>query len=208
MPVPRTRKILTLAAPLVFGAGAVVAALAAWPPQETGRIRAVIETELGAIEVELDAARAPVTVANFLRYVDEGYYTGGVFHRTVKRNPDNQPSNSVKIEVIQAGPNPERKQLLPAIPLERTSKTGLRHVEGAISMARLEPDSAQGDFFLCIGDQPELDFGGKRNPDGQGFAAFGRVVRGMDVVRTIHQAPAEAQRLTPPVRILRIRRVG
>lgn len=206
--MPRTRKILTLAAPLVFGAVAAVAALAAWPPQEAGRIRAVIETELGEIEVELDVARAPVTVANFLRYVEAGHYTGGVFHRTVKRNPDNQPSNTVKIEVIQAGPNPERKELFPAIPLERTSKTGLRHVDGAISMARLEPDSAQGDFFICIGAQPELDFGGKRNPDGQGFAAFGRVVRGKEVVRKIQQSPAEAQRLTPPVRILRIRRIG
>lgn len=199
----RIRRILTLAAALAFAA---VAAMAAWPPQEAGRVLAVIETEAGEIEVELDAARAPKTVANFLRYADAGHYTGGVFHRTVKLNPDNQPNNAVKIEVIQAGSNPERKELFPAIPLERTSKTGLRHVDGAISMARAEPDTAQGDFFLCIGDQPELDFGGKRNPDGQGFAAFGRVVRGMDVVRKIHQSPAEAQRLTPPVRILRIRR--
>lgn len=193
---------------LAFAALATAAALGDWPPQQAGRVRAVIETELGEMEVELDAARAPVTVANFLRYADEGYYAGGMFHRTVKLNPDNQPNHTVKIEVIQAGPNPERKDLFPAIPLERTAKTGLRHVDGAISMARLEPDSAQGDFFICIGAQPELDFGGKRNPDGQGFAAFGRVVRGMDVVRKIHQSPAEAQRLTPPVRILRIRRIG
>ncbi len=149
-----------------------------------------------------------MTVANFLRYVDAGHYTGGVFHRTVKLNPDNQPNNTVKIEVIQAGPSPEQKELFPAIPLERTSKTGLRHVDGAVSMARAEPDSAQGDFSICIGPQPELDFGGKRNPDGQGFAAFGRVVGGMDVVRKIHQSPVEAQRLTPPVKILRIRRKG
>lgn len=204
----RTPRNLTLAALVVFAAVAAVAALPAWPPQEAGRIRAVIETELGEIEVELDAARAPVTTANFLRYVDTGYYTGGVFHRTVKLTPDNQPNNAVKIEVIQAGPNPERKELFPAIPLERTGKTGLRHVDGAISMARNGPDTAQGDFFICIGPQPELDFGGKRNPDGQGFAAFGRVVRGMDVVRKIHQSPLEAQRLTPPVKILRIRRAG
>jgi peptidyl-prolyl cis-trans isomerase A (cyclophilin A) len=206
--VHRTRRILTLAALLAFGAVAAMAALAAWPPQEAGHVRAVIQTELGEIEVELDAARAPVTVANFLRYVDAGYYTGGVFHRTVKLKPDNQPNNTVKIEVIQAGPNPGRKELFPAIPLERTSKTERRHVDGAISMARAEPDSAQGDFFICIGDQPELDFGGKRNPDGQGFAAFGRVVRGMDVVRKIQQSPVEAQRLTPAVKILRIRRAG
>jgi len=182
-----------------------MAALPALPAQDTAKpVRAVIETELGEIEVELDAARAPVTVANFLRYVDAGYYTGGVFHRTVK--PDNQPNNKVKIEVIQAGPNPQQKELFPEIPLERTSKTGLRHIDGAISMARDGPDTAQGDFFICIGPQPELDFGGKRNPDGQGFAAFGRVVRGMDVVRKIQQSPVNAQRLTPAVKILRIRR--
>ena len=204
----RIRKFLTLAALLVFATAAAAALRAAWPLQESGRVRAVIETELGEIEVELDAERAPVTVANFLRYVDAGYYTGGVFHRTVKLQPDNQPNNTVKIEVIQAGPNPGRKELFPAISLERTSKTDLRHVDGAISMARLAPDTAQGDFFICIGDQPDLDFAGKRNPDGQGFAAFGRVVRGMEVVRKIHQSPVEAQRLTPPVKILRVRRAG
>jgi peptidyl-prolyl cis-trans isomerase A (cyclophilin A) len=205
----RITGILCSATLLAFAALAAIAARPAWPPQaESGRVRAVIETELGEIEVELDGERAPVTVANFLRYLDAGYYTGGVFHRTVKLQPDNQPNNTVKIEVIQAGPNPERKELFPPIALERTSRTGLRHVDGAISMARAEPDSAQGDFFICIGDQPELDFGGKRNPDGQGFAAFGRVVRGMDVVRRIHQSPVEAQRLTPPVKTLRIRRLA
>jgi len=175
--------------------------------QDTKLVRVVVETELGEIEIEIDAGRAPVTAANFLRYVDAGYYHGGVVHRTVKLDPDNQPNNTVKIAVIQAGPNPERKELFPAIPLERTTKTGLRHSDGAISMARDGPDTAQADFFLCIGDQPELDFGGKRNPDGQGFAAFGRVTRGMDVARKIQHAPAQAQRLTPPVKILRIRRL-
>jgi peptidyl-prolyl cis-trans isomerase A (cyclophilin A) len=183
----------------------VLVGVCALHAQESKPIRVVIETQLGEIEVEIDAARAPVTAANFLRYVDAGYYTGGVFHRTVKL--DNQPDKKVKIEVIQAGPDPERKELFPAIALERTNKTGLRHTDGAISMARDAPDTAQGDFFICIGDQPELDFAGKRNPDGQGFAAFGRVVRGMDVVRKIQQAPAEAQRLTPAVKILRIRRL-
>jgi len=193
---------ITVCALLLAGATTLPA-----PRQEPKLVRVVMETELGEIEVELDAARAPVTVANFLRYVDAGYYTGGVFHRTVKLDPDNQPNNQVKIEVIQAGPNPERKELFPAIPLERTMKTGLRHTDGAIAMARDGPDTAQADFFICLGDQPELDFGGKRNPDGQGFAAFGRVTRGMDVVRKIKHAPAQAQRLTPPVKILRIRRL-
>jgi peptidyl-prolyl cis-trans isomerase A (cyclophilin A) len=180
-------------------------ALAQQPPKPA---RVLLETELGQIEIEADLARAPVNAANFLKYVDGGFYNGGVFHRTVTLKPDNQPQNTVKIEVIQAGINPDRKkEELPAIPLERTAKTGLAHKDGTVSMARLGPDTATSDFFICIGDQPELDFGGKRNPDGQGFAAFGRVVRGMDLVRKIHQSPSEGQRLTPPVRILSAKRL-
>jgi peptidyl-prolyl cis-trans isomerase A (cyclophilin A) len=121
--------------------------------------------------------------------------------------PDNQPDNKVKIEVIQAGINPEKaKQEFAAIKLERTRDTKLSHKDGTISMARDGPDTATSDFFICIGDQPELDFGGKRNPDGQGFAAFGQVVKGMDVVKRIQTAPAEGQTLTPPVKIVRISR--
>jgi peptidyl-prolyl cis-trans isomerase A (cyclophilin A) len=156
----------------------------------------------------VDAARAPITAANFLRYVDAGFYNGGRFHRTVRRVPDNQPYNLVKIEVLQVGVDPERaKQMFAPIPLERTRITGLLHKDGTVSMARLGPDSATGDFFICLGDQPELDFGGRRNPDGQGFAAFGRVVRGMDVVRKIHAAKADGQALAPPIRILSARRL-
>jgi peptidyl-prolyl cis-trans isomerase A (cyclophilin A) len=167
----------------------------------------VIETEAGVIAVTLEDKRAPITTANFLHYVDAGHYEGGIFHRTVKTSPDNQPQNSIKIDVIQGGVNPERKsQSLAAIALERTSNTGLRHRDGTISMARSGPDTATSDFFLCIGDQPSLDFGGLRNPDAQGFAAFGRVTRGMDVVRKIQKSPADGQRLNPPIRILRIRR--
>ena len=170
-------------------------------------VRILIATELGEIEVEVDPARAPVTTENFLYYVDSGHYDGGQFHRTVTR--DNQPANDVKIEVVQASvagvkENEEREP----IALERTSSTGLSHREGTISMARDGPDSATSSFFLCIGAQPELDFGGKRNPDGQGFAAFGRVVRGMDVVRKIQASPHEEQRLTPPIRIRSMRRIG
>jgi peptidyl-prolyl cis-trans isomerase A (cyclophilin A) len=169
-------------------------------------VRVEIVTEAGRIVVELDDGRAPATVANFLRYVDAGHYDGGVFHRTVM--PANQPRNKVKIEVVQAGVNPARQRDgFAPIALERTSKTGLRHGDGAISMARDGPDTATSDFFICIGPQPELDFGGARNPDGQGFAAFGRVVEGMDVVRRIQRSPSEAQKLTPPVRIVRARRL-
>jgi peptidyl-prolyl cis-trans isomerase A (cyclophilin A) len=169
-----------------------------------GQVKAlhvVMHTELGDIEFELDAVHAPVTTANFLKYVDGGFYSGGVFHRTVTMQ--NQPNNAVKIEVIQGGPNPARKgEGFPAIALERTNKTGLKHLDGTLSMARDGPDTATSDFFVCIGDQPELDFGGKRNADGQGFAAFGHVVRGMDVVRKIQAQPAEGQKIVKPVKIL------
>jgi len=166
----------------------------------------VLRTGLGDVEILVDEARAPVTAANFLRYVDGGYYDRGRFHRTVRL--DNQPGKAVLIEVVQAGvnPTPERAGFAP-IRLERTRDTGLRHRDGTVSMARAEPDSATSDFFVCIGDQPELDFGGKRNPDGQGFAAFGRVVKGMDVVRRIQLAAADGQSLTPPVPILSAARV-
>jgi peptidyl-prolyl cis-trans isomerase A (cyclophilin A) len=170
-------------------------------------VRVMIRTELGDLEVELETERAPVAAGNFLKYVDAGHYDGGRFHRTVKLNPDNQPNNQIKIEVIQAGVNPDKaKAGFPPIKLERTSATGLKHRHGVISMARTGPDTATSDFFICLGDQPELDFGGQRNPDGQGFAAFGRVVKGMEVVKKIHQSPVEAQRLTPPIKILKITR--
>lgn len=167
-------------------------------------VRVVIQTEYGAIVVEVDTERAPGTATNFLHYVEKQFYDGGRFHRTV--TPDNQPNDAIRIEVVQAGVNPARgDERHPPIPLERTNETGLRHLDGVISMARFAPDSAVSDFFICIGDQPSLDFGGLRNPDGQGFAAFGRVASGMDVVRTIQSQPAEGQRLDPPVTIQRAR---
>jgi peptidyl-prolyl cis-trans isomerase A (cyclophilin A) len=177
----------------------------------TGRVsdaqqlpRVLIQTSLGSMEVEVDTARAPRTGGNFLRYVDQGSYRGGRFHRTVRS--DNQPDNRVRIQVIQGGLDSLRVKDFPPILLERTSDTGLSHRDGAISMARDGPDTATSDFFICIGDQLELDFGGKRNPDGQGFAAFGRVLRGMDVVRQIQTARARGQRLTPPIEIVDITR--
>lgn len=170
-----------------------------------GLVRVLMQTELGDIEIELDAKRAPGTTENFLRYVDAGHYDGGRFHRTVRLNPDNQPNNTIKIEVIQGGVNPEKsKQGFAPIKLERTSVTGLKHKDGTISMARNFADTATSDFFICIGDQPELDFGGKRNADAQGFAAFGKVVKGMDVVKKIQQSPYKDQALTPPIKILKV----
>ena len=164
--------------------------------------RVVIQTELGDIEAEVDSIHAPVTAANFLRYVDLGFYRFGRFHRTV--TADNQPKDKVKITVVQAGLDSLRVKDFPPIPLERTKATGLAHKDGTLSMARRGPDTATSDFFICVGDQPALDFGGKRNPDGQGFAAFGRVVLGMDVVAKIHRAPADGQAIEPPVRIINI----
>lgn len=166
-------------------------------------VHVLIQTEKGDIAVELNAAQAPVTVSNFLKYVDGKFYDAGRFHRTVK--PENQPDNKIKIEVIQAGINPDKiKEEFKPIKLERTRDTKLSHKDGTISMGRDEPDTATSDFFICIGDQPELDFGGKRNPDGQGFAAFGKVIKGMDVVKKIQAAPADGQTLSPPVKILKI----
>jgi peptidyl-prolyl cis-trans isomerase A (cyclophilin A) len=193
---------------------AVVSATALVSTQaKTVRVR--VQTELGDIVLEVDPVKAPITTANFLNYVDAGHYDGGTFHRTVKM--DNQPESTVKIEVIQAGVNPDRaKEGFPAIALERTSVTKILHKNGVVSMARGGPDSATSGWFICINDQPSLDFGGNRNPDGQGFAAFGRVVTGMEVVRKIQAAPssttrttnAEAQRLTPPIKILKVMRIS
>jgi peptidyl-prolyl cis-trans isomerase A (cyclophilin A) len=179
--------------------------LAAVVPLAAQNVPVVIETEAGSIEIEVDMLRAPVTAQNFLRYVDFKLYDGGAFHRTVKTRPDNQPQNEVKINVIQARAKTMDKppKGFRPIPLERTKDTGLTHLDGTVSMARTEPDSAMSDFFVCIGAQPSLDFGGQRNPDGQGFAAFGRVTKGMDVVRDIQQSPAEGQQLKPPVKIMR-----
>jgi peptidyl-prolyl cis-trans isomerase A (cyclophilin A) len=186
---------------------AIMVAVSVARPAAQGPVRVLVKTELGDIVLEVDARRAPNTAANFLRYLDAGHYDGGTFHRTVKM--DNQPESPVKIEVIQAGVNPDRaKDGFPAIALERTSVTGLRHTDGVISMARGQADSATSGWFICINDQPSLDFGGARNPDGQGFAAFGRVVQGMDVVRAIQKAPnTDAQRLTPPIKILKASRI-
>ncbi|MGE0812965.1 MAG: peptidylprolyl isomerase [Vicinamibacterales bacterium] len=168
----------------------------------------VVETAAGAITLEVDVAHAPVTAANFLRYVDGTFYDGGRFIRAVR--PDNTTRHDVEIQVVQAAIDPARAgDAFAAIPLERTTVTGLRHLDGAVSMARTTPDSATSSFFVVIGDQPSLDAGGARNADGQGFAAFGRVTAGMDVVRRI-QASATGtagqfgtETLEPPIAIVR-----
>jgi peptidyl-prolyl cis-trans isomerase A (cyclophilin A) len=178
-----------------------------WSVAQLGaqNVPVIIETEMGNIELEVDMLHAPVTGNNFLRCVDLKLYDGGAFHRAARTRPDNQPQNTIKIDVVQAGAKPMEKppKGLRPIPLERTRDTGLTHLDGTVSMARTEPDTAMSDFFICIGPQPSLDFGGQRNPDGQGFAAFGRVTKGMEVVRDIQHSPVDGQQLKPPVKILR-----
>jgi len=200
---------IALAAVLALVGGPGSAAQSQAPP-----VMVVLETEKGIIEIEVNVARAPVTSENFLKYVDGGFYDGGRFTPTVR--PDTENRADFPIQVIQATVSPTRaREGFPAIALERTNVTGLLHKNGVISMARGGPDSATNQFFICIGDQPELDFGGKRNADGQGFAAFGRVVIGMDVVEAIQRAPVAkspqdpkvlSQNLAPPILITKAHR--
>ncbi|MHC1733204.1 MAG: peptidylprolyl isomerase [Bacteroidales bacterium] len=171
-----------------------------------GKEKIIIRTELGEIHVRIDLVRAPATSTNFLRYIDAGLFDSTCFYRVVR--PDNQPKDSVFIGVIQGGryEDEENGGFLP-VPHETTEMTGIRHRDGVISMARWTPGTATSEFFICVGDQPDLDYGGRRNPDGQGFAAFGKVTKGMEVVRRIHSIKAPVQYLEKPVLILEIARV-
>jgi peptidyl-prolyl cis-trans isomerase A (cyclophilin A) len=164
----------------------------------------IIKTELGEIHASLDLRRAPVTAQNFLRYVDADLFDSACFYRVV--TIDNQPNDSIRIEVIQGGRYKDEDNVFPPIIHETTEMTGIRHRNGTISMARSKPGSATSEFFICIGDQPELDFGGKRNPDGKGFAAFGKIIKGMDVVKRIHSINPSGQYLETPVLISDITR--
>lgn len=160
-----------------------------------------LKTETGIIIIEIDTVNAPITAGNFLKHIKEGTFKNAVFYRVVRL--DNQPQNDVKIEVIQGGVFTEVQfKKIPAIPHETTQMTGLKHLDGTLSMARMEPGTASTEFFICVGDRPDLDFGGKRNPDGQGFAAFGKVVEGMDVVRKIQMQKDNKQTLIEPIKIL------
>ena len=168
--------------------------------------KVLIKTDLGDIEVEVYPDKAPVTALNFLSLVEKGVYTNSVFYRVVRL--DNQPQNKVKIEVIQGGLfDDDLIDLYTPIEHETTETSGIKHTDGVISMARMEPGSASTEFFICIGDQPSLDFQGNRNPDGQGFATFGKVTRGMDVVRNIQSLRDEGQYLPEKVIIQEIIRL-
>ena len=166
-------------------------------------VHCLIKTSLGDITIEVYPAKAPVTVTNFLQYVDKKLYDGSSFFRVC--TPENEANRKIKIQVIQGGNVPDGKQL-DSIKIETTQQTGLLHKDGTLSMARSGPNSATSEFFICINDEPELDFAGKRNPDGQGFAAFGKVTAGMDVVRNIQAQKNQDQRLITPVTIYTITR--
>ena len=155
-------------------------------PRETVTTNIAFKTSKGDIIIELYNQIAPITVDNFLRHLDGGYYDGSSFYRTVTHQNDN---GSPKIEVIQGGLGDIDKPF-PAISHESTNITKLKHEDGTISMSRGEVNSATSDFFICIGSQQGLDFGGERNNDGQGFAAFGKVIEGMDIVRDINGMPS------------------
>lgn len=165
-------------------------------------INVLISTTLGDIEVVLFAEKAPKTVENFLKYVSNDLYENSSFFRTC--TIENEAERDVKIEVIQGG-NISEELLFPPINIETTEQTGLKHKNGTISMARSEPNSATSSFFICINDQPELDFNGKRNPDGLGFAAFGEVILGMDIVHEIQQSETKKQYLISKISILNIK---
>jgi peptidyl-prolyl cis-trans isomerase A (cyclophilin A) len=178
-----------------------------------GVVNVLMTTSLGDIEMEIDVDAAPITAANFLRLVDGGHMDGGSFYRVVSPENDN---GSPVISVIQGGLG-DAAGPFPPIAHESTADTGLLHVNGAVSMARGDVGTASTEIFICIGNQPALDFGAARNPDKQGFAVFGRVTQGMDVVKAIHSQPADApteeayvagQILDEPVAIISVRRAA
>ena len=164
-----------------------------------------IQTKLGKIEVELFPKKAPQTVSAVLSYIDSGLYRDASFYRVL--NMENQPSDAPKAELIQGGlwnKKGVRRDLLKGIPHESTRQSGILHTNGVISLARQEPGTANTEFFICVGDQPGFDYGGENNPDGQGYSAFGKVVRGMDVVRKIYDMPEVDQYFEPIVPIFNI----
>ena len=151
----------------------------------------LIASKLGFFRIAVNDERAPLTAANFLRYVEAGIYTGGSFYRTVRQ--DNQLSGPY-IDVVQGGLGLEvfdesYQPPFKPIPHESTNETGILHLDGTISMSRMSVGTASSEFFICVGRQPELDWGGRRNPDGLGFAAFGKIVEGMDLIRRIQSSP-------------------
>jgi peptidyl-prolyl cis-trans isomerase A (cyclophilin A) len=176
-------------------------------PPDARAPHVTIRTGAGDIEVALYPGQAPRTVAAFLSFIDSGYYKKGSFYRVL--NDDNQPMGAPRSELIQGGIwKTDNKRAVAAqhVPHETTQLTHLLHKDGTISLARTSPGTAGTEFFICVGDQPGFDFGGENNPDGQGYAAFGRVVKGMDIVRAIYARPESDQSFDPPIAIYGISR--
>jgi peptidyl-prolyl cis-trans isomerase A (cyclophilin A) len=201
--------LLMLASPALAQAPLPQAAPAAQAPAapKPATVRVALQTSAGPIVLELESERAPVTTRNFLRYVDQKRLNGATFYRASKVAPG--------FGLIQGGVRNDPKRVLPAIAHEPTSVTGLSHVDGAIAMARGAPGSASGDFFITVGAMPTLDADPKQPGDNLGFAVFGRVVEGMEVVRSILDAPTsptqgegamKGQMLAPAVRIVAAKR--
>ena len=164
-----------------------------------------IQTSRGDIEIELYPLQAPKTVAAFLSYIDSGYYHNSNFYRVL--NDENQSSNAPKTELIQGGIWKTKNKIaaqLPGIPHETTQQTKILHAEGVLSLARTTPGTATTEFFICIGKQPGLDYGGENIADKQGYATFGKVVKGMEVVRKIYHQNESDQYFDPPVPIFDI----
>jgi len=172
-------------------------------------VRSRVDTEAGSFVVEVDPEVAPVTVANYLAHVDRKLLDGGAVYRVVTL-ANQAPETRHKIEVVQWGRNRPDNEKPPLAPIvhETTQQSGLRHLDGTVSMARAQPGSATAEYFVCVGDQPALDFGGGRNPDGLGFAAFGRVVEGMDVIRALHARGEADQYLARPIAVKSVRRIA
>ncbi len=167
----------------------------------------LIDSRFGDIEIELFPAKAPKTVAAFLLYVDSGYYHNSSFYR-VLLNEGAAPG--LNTGIIQGGiwqTDPVKKMQMKAIEHETTKQTGLSHVDGTLSLARTTPGSATTEFFICIGDQTNLDYGRQGNADGQGYAAFGKVAKGMDVVRKIQQQQSSNEHFNEKIDIRDIRRL-
>jgi peptidyl-prolyl cis-trans isomerase A (cyclophilin A) len=190
----------------------VIAFLSSMAMADDATVRTIMSTDMGDIEIDIFVDRAPISATNFLQLVDGGHLDGGTFYRVVNYAND---KGSPKIEVIQGGLNMHAGPF-PPIDHETTEQTGVLHTDGVISMARGDVGTATTEFFIVIGEQPALDYAELRNPDKQGFAAFGKVASGMDVVRAINESPADGpsesddikgQILTEPVEIISVKRV-
>lgn len=177
------RAFIALALALLWPALAVAQDSAAQAPT-LALPRVVLETSAGRLVIEVNDRAAPVTGGNFLKYVDEHRFDGATFYRAMKSAPDRG--------LVQGGTNNDSARVLPPIAHEPTSRTGLSHVDGAISMARYEPGTATGDFFISVGSTPSYDAGRPYSMDSFGFAVFGKVVEGMEAVRVILVAPTSA----------------